>query len=64
MRYRFDGRKGQSGQPRTGPVDSAEMIEEQQPDNRALHERQGIAVVEDVRLLGGSPPISRMWYEP
>jgi ribosomal protein S18 acetylase RimI-like enzyme len=32
--------------------------------NRALYERHGFAVVEEVRLPGGGPPLWRMWREP
>lgn len=32
--------------------------------SRALYERHGFAVVEEVRLPGGGPPAWRMWREP
>jgi GNAT superfamily N-acetyltransferase len=39
-------------------------LEASSPRNRALYERNGFAVVEEMQLAKDSPPLWRMWREP
>jgi GNAT superfamily N-acetyltransferase len=39
-------------------------LEASSPRNRALYEREGFAVVEEMRLAKDSPPMWRMWRKP
>lgn len=39
-------------------------LEASTPRNRALYERHGFELVEEVRVPRGGPPLWRMWREP
>jgi hypothetical protein len=39
-------------------------LEASSPRNRALYERHGFVVVEEMRLAKDSPPLWRMWRKP
>jgi hypothetical protein len=39
-------------------------LEASSPRNRALYERHGFNVVEEIRMAKSSPPMWRMWREP
>ena len=43
---------------------TAAYLEASTPRSRALYERHGFEVVEEMRLPFGGPPLWRMWREP